>query len=49
MPRVYVDAEWSYPGLAMGRSIGDYEMDEYGVIAEPELTECVVVVLVAVA
>ena len=33
------DAEMSYPGLAMTRSLGDSEMDEYGVTCEPELTQ----------
>ena len=36
--RVYLDPDLTYPGLAMTRSIGDTEMDEFGVTATPEMS-----------
>ena len=34
-----MQADLRYPGLAMARSIGDCEMDAYGVIPDPDITE----------
>jgi serine/threonine protein phosphatase PrpC len=35
---VYMDAECNYPGIAMSRSLGDTELDSYGVIPDPDIT-----------
>mmetsp|Transcript_5828 Transcript_5828/g.19580 ORF Transcript_5828/g.19580 Transcript_5828/m.19580 type:complete len:482 (-) Transcript_5828:163-1608(-) len=37
--RVWLDADFTQIGLAMSRSIGDHAVKDYGVIAEPEITE----------
>jgi len=31
--------DYDLPGLAMSRSIGDYQAHKYGVIAKPEVSE----------
>jgi serine/threonine protein phosphatase PrpC len=36
--RVWLDADFTQIGLAMGRSIGDHAVSPVGVIAEPEVT-----------
>ena len=36
--RVWLDADFTSIGLAMGRSIGDHAVKAIGVIAEPEVT-----------
>ena len=34
--------EGDYPGIAMSRSIGDSSASKFGVIADPEITECII-------